>query len=249
MNQNPVKAVGNLIYGLFSGLVFLLVTILTLVLLVVTPGQQNRRRIVSKGAALIFFVTGITPSVSGREHLPAGQCVVVANHASYLDGIILTAVLPPRFSFVIKREMDEVPFISFLLRRIGSEFVDRFDQQRNAKDTRRIMQTASNAGSLAFFPEGTFRVEAGLRPFHSGAFKIARRGNLKLVPVVIRGSRHILPAEQMMPVPGRLEVIIKPSVDPGDEETPIRALMAECRARILEDLDEPDLSSVEKTRA
>ena len=70
-----------------------------------------------------------------------------------------------------------------------------------------------------------------------------------LVPVVIRGSRHILPAEQIMPVPGRLEVIIRPSVDPGDEDTPIQALMTECRARILEELDEPDLSAAVKARA
>ena len=45
----------------------------------------------------------------GLEHLPQGQCVIVANHASYLDGLVMTAALPPRFGFVIKREMSRVP--------------------------------------------------------------------------------------------------------------------------------------------
>ena len=236
-----MRALGRRIYGLFTGLTFAAVTVPTIVLLTITPGRSYRRLLVKKAAGLIFFVTGVTPRVSGLEHLPAEQCIIVANHASYLDGIILTAVLPPRFSFVIKREMTQVPFAHFLLRRIGSEFVDRSDRQRSAIDARRIMQTASTRQSLAFFPEGTFRREAGLRMFHHGAFKIARRSNLKLVPIVIRGSRQILPADSYLPAPGKLEVIIKPSVDPLAVENRMDALIDACRASILEDLDEPDL--------
>ena len=54
------------------------------------------------------WVLGLRISVRGTEHLPDGSCVVVANHASYLDGVVLKAVLPPRFSFVIKREAADV---------------------------------------------------------------------------------------------------------------------------------------------
>ena len=235
-----LSAIGRRIYGIFSGLTFVAVTVPTICLLTITPGQRNRRLIVQKAAALIFFVTGVKPRVTGREHLPAEQCVVVANHASYLDGIILTAVLPPRFTFVIKREMTRVPFASFLLRRIGSEFVDRFDHQRSAIDARRIMAAATADQSLAFFPEGTFRKEAGLRPFHSGAFAVARRGRLKLVPVVIRGSRHMLPAHRRLPTRSTLEVIIRPSIDTARDGVSTRELMETCRNSILEVLHEPD---------
>jgi len=185
-------------------------------------------------------VTGVTPRVSGYENLPAERCVVVANHASYLDGIILAAVLPPRFTFVIKREMSRVPFASFLLRRIGAEFVDRSNHQRSAIDARRIMHAAAAGHSLAFFPEGSFRSEPGLRHFHSGAFAAAKRGNLKLVPVVIRGSRDMLPAKRTLPVRATLEVIIKPAVNLNHTEASTQNLMAACRNSILEDLNEPD---------
>ena len=52
---------------------------------------------------------GIRLAVEGRERLPQGPCVVVANHASYIDGIVAAAALPPEFAFVIKKEMVRVP--------------------------------------------------------------------------------------------------------------------------------------------
>ncbi len=228
------------IYGVYVGVTFIAVIVPTFCLLAITPGQSKRRALVQKAAALIFFVTGVSPRVSGLENIPAGQCIIVANHASYLDGIILAAVLPPRFAFVIKREMASVPFAGFLLRRIGSEFVERFDKQRSAVDARRIMQSAVTGQSLAFFPEGTFRREPGLQRFHSGAFAAAKRGNLKLVPIIIRGSRDMLPANQALPIPGTLEVIIKPAITPNLADDSTGSLINACRASILEDLNEPD---------
>ncbi len=238
--QATITTVSQRIYGFFSWLIFISVIIPTICLLAVIPGQLNRRVIAKKAAALIFFVTGVTPRVIGYENLPDEGSVVVANHASYLDGIILTAVLPPRFTFVIKREMSRIPFASFLLRRIGSEFVDRARNQRNMIDARRIMYVAGTGRSLVFFPEGSIRHETGLRHFHQGAFAAAKRGNLKLAPVAIRGSRDMLPAKQVLPIRATLEVVIKPAISPESAQTSIRDLLQVCRNSILEDLNEPD---------
>ena len=96
--------------------------------------------------------------------------MVVANHASYLDGVVMTAALPPRFGFVIKREMNNVPGAGLLLRRLGSEFVERFNRQKGATDARRVLRTAASGHSLMFFPEGTFKPEVGwanFTPAHS----------------------------------------------------------------------------------
>ena len=167
----------------------------------------------------------------------------MSNHASYLDGVILTAVLPPRFTFVIKREMTQVPFANFLLRRIGSEFVDRSDLRRGATDARRILQKAGEKRSLAFFPEGTFHAEPGLRHFHNGAFAAAIRAGAPVVPTVIRGSRRMLPAHRMLPAPSRLEVVIKSPIQQPADNSSQDQLVKACRQSILDDLDEPDLVS------
>ena len=235
-------------YGIFAALAFTVVTIPTIALMLVIPGETNRRRVARAAAGLTLRLAGTGPSVAGLENLPAGACVVVANHASYLDGIILTAVLPPRFTFVIKREMTEVPFAHFLLRRLGSEFVDRDGHNRGAADARRILQKAEHQRSLAFFPEGTFGPEPGLRRFHNGAFAAALRGSLPIVPVIIRGSRKILPANRLIPVHSRIEVIIKPIIDPQRDDMSSSDLRNACRQCILEDLKEPDMAESSNSR-
>lgn len=231
------------IFGVYAAVIFAGISLPTVMVLAVTPRISLRRRIVRRAAATVFRLTGTPVDVRGLSHIPAEPCIIVANHASYLDGPVLTAVLPPRFGFVIKREMTRVPLAHFLLRRIGSEFVERADAHRSATDARRILQKARARESLAFFPEGTFRVEPGLRRFHSGAFAAAARGGVPVVPVVIRGSRHMLPAEKALPRPGRLEVIVKPPVV-AEGPDQVVALLMEARQSILADLGEPDLHPV-----
>jgi 1-acyl-sn-glycerol-3-phosphate acyltransferase len=236
-----IVTIGRRAYGLLGWLALTAVTLPTLGVVAITPGLERRRRIVRHAARLFLGVTRARPRVAGLQHLPIEPCVVVANHASYLDGIILTAVLPPRFSFVIMREMTRVPIAHFLLRRIGSQFVDRFDTRRGARDTRRILSLASTKQSLAFFPEGTFKPEPGLRRFQNGAFAAAARGQLPVVPIVIRGSRAMLPARAWLPKPGLLEVIVKPAVRHNGDSDAVTTLQMASRRSILEDVREPDI--------
>lgn len=236
--QTFAASIGQRLYGIYAGLTFGLVTLSTVGLLAVVPGEPRRRRVVRRSARLIFTLIGARPMVAGLERLPDEPCVVVANHCSYLDGVILTAALPPRFAFVIKQEMRNIPIAHFLLRRIGSEFVERFNRHQGATDARRILQKAEQRDSLAFFPEGTFTHEPGLRRFQKGAFVAASRGTLPVVPVVIRGSRGMLPAGRWLAAPGQLSVIVKTPLHTAEDD--IHGLIARTRDSILEDLGEPN---------
>lgn len=240
-SQTVLQGTLHRLFGAWALLAFVLMTVLALAMLTITPGQARRRRLVRVAARVVLALWGTRLRVDGQDLLPAGACVVVANHASYLDGIILTAALPPRFAFVIKREMTRVPLAHFLLRRVGSEFVDRFDSQKGAMDVRRILQRALTHESLAFFPEGTFLPEPGLRRFQRGAFTAAWRSGAPLVPVVINGSRAMLPARHWLPRPGRLAVIIRPPILNPDRQQSATELQLAARASILAALDEPDL--------
>jgi len=230
---------GGVIFGLWAWCMLLVAAAPVILLLALMPGLERRRTITRLGARAFFAGAFIPTRIEGLEQLPADPCVVVANHASYLDGILLTAVLPPRFGFVIKREMTRVPFAHFLLRRINAQFVERADAGRRAADTRRILQLAHEQRGLAFFPEGTFRAEPGLRRFHTGAFLAASRAGMPVVPAVIRGSRAILPAHCWLLRRGCLEVLIRPPITAPHTA---RALAQLSRRSILECLDEPDLA-------
>lgn len=236
-----IAAVSQGVYGVAVWLAFLAVVLPLVVIVAVMPGEDRRRAAAQRAAQLFLRLIGARPVVRGMENLPAGPCIIVANHASYIDGPILTAVLPPRFGFVIKREVTRVPVVHFLLKRIGSHFVERFDTRRGAADARRVFAAAVSRQSLAFFPEGTFRPEPGLRRFQNGAFAAAVRGDVPLVPLVIRGSRRMLAANMRLPRPSHLEVIVKPPVRHNGEADAVANLHRACRSSILEDLPEPDL--------
>jgi len=236
----------RLIYGLYAALLFLAVTLTALVGVILLPTLRLRRGTARIAARTFFLLAGMPVRLAGRENLPAGQCIVVANHASYLDGVVMTAALPARFGFVVKREMNGVPLAGLLLRRIGTEFVDRFNRHKGGTDARRVLRTASSGHSLVFFPEGTFTPEVGLGKFHTGAFAIATRAACPVVPAVILGTRRNMPATRVFPRPGPIEVRygapIAPATPTSGEDAAL-LLRDRSRAAILAELGEPDLAA------
>lgn len=236
-----MRQILEFLFACYWLLVFAVCSAIALALVTVVPGLTARRWIAKLGATAIFTLTGMHVVLRGRDNLPEDSCVVVANHASYLDGIIMTAALPARFAFVIKHEMQTLPLAGFFLRRIGSHFVDRSNKNKSASDARQILKSAKAHVSLGIFPEGTFHREPGLRAFRPGAFRIAQRAGLAVVPAIISGSRQILPDGNFLPRPGRLSVEFCPPVA-GDTA---QLLSAAARNAILDRLEEPDLEDRE----
>jgi 1-acyl-sn-glycerol-3-phosphate acyltransferase len=231
------------VYGIAALVVFILLFLVTTILALVVPGLEPRRAIVHRMARIALPVLGLRLEVEGLGRLPDGSCVVVANHASYLDGIVMKAALPPRFSFVIKREASSTPVLGFLLRRIGSEFVDRHDAGGRRRDASRLLRKAGRGHALVFFPEGTFDETPGLKRFHAGAFVAALRGGLPVVPVVIHGARRALPNRALIVRPGRVRVeILEPLGAPAASKHAVDELRRDSRRLILARLDEPDLA-------
>jgi len=158
------------LYGFYGWLVFGLCCLYGLLVTIVVPFAPLRHRLTAGAAKAIFVLGGIPARVKGLENLPEGNAVVVANHASYADGMLLKGYLPARFSFVIKGEMRNYPGVHFLLRRAGSRFVERNQSAASSRDARQIVKAAKSGASLAIFPEGTFQREPGLMRLRAGAF-------------------------------------------------------------------------------
>jgi len=235
----------RIIYGAYAMALFLTASLTALALVLITPGLARRRAIARAGSRLFLRLAGMRLEVSGLERLPAEPCVVVANHASYLDGVVFTAALPPRFGFVIKREMADVPLAAAMLRRIGAEFVERYNRSKGAADARRLFRNAARGQSLVFFPEGTFSAQPGLLKFHAGAFITAARARCPIVPAVVRGTRAVLPPGAVLPRPGIITIELLPalSATSADAEAAAHELRERARSAILMKLSEPDLAA------
>ena len=242
--MNWVTQTRDVIWGVFTWLCFGLLVLFLFVVVLLVPGADRRQKLATWTCRMVFVLPMVDVRITGIDNLPTDDCVVVANHASYIDGILLKGYLPWRFNFVIKGEMRNFGPAHFLLRRSGAKFVERTDIKGSARDARQIVKAALEGESLGFFPEGTFVEEPGLGRFHGGAFVAATKSEMPVVPIAIGGSRHMMPAKRLLPRRGPLTIDILPAIAPGDPEfESSRGLAEAARQRILAVLDEPDLLS------
>lgn len=184
--------------------------------IMLTPRLSWRWSLARLAIRMLRVLTGVRLRVRGREHLPPpGHAhVLVANHQGYLDALALAAAIGRPIGFVAKRELMRNALVGRFLTRIGTLFVERFDLQRSSGESARLGEALARGRSLAFFPEGTFREQPGLLPFRMGAFAAAARARAPVVPVVIKGTREIMPGDSFRPKPGRVEVVIGPPIEP-----------------------------------
>lgn len=238
-----MRALQRAVWGVYCWAVFGLVVLAAVLAALLLPTLRLRRVGSSRLARFLFRATALPFDVIGPERLPTVPSVVVANHGSYLDGPLLFAALPSRFGFIIKKEVLGIPLAGLALRRLGHEFVDRLDQAGRTRDVRRILKAAVDGMSVAFFPEGTFDEKPGLARFHRGAFVMAIRAGMPVVPVVIHGARAALPSGRWLPRRVRLVVeILEPLEPPGaDDPAGVNRLLRQARVAMLATLAEPDL--------
>ena len=184
---------------------------------VVLPGSRRARR--RRGRTLVraaFRALGIRIRLDGELHLGAAERIVlVANHASYLDGPLLFAAIPAPIGYVVKGELESNAFLAPLLRALGAEFVHRLDHERSVANVASLTERLKCGGALGFFPEGTLHRMPGLLPFRLGAFSVAVEGKAGVVPVTIVGSRSVLRDGQWIPHPGTVSVRIAPPISPA----------------------------------
>ncbi|MDE2606894.1 MAG: AMP-binding protein [Burkholderiales bacterium] len=195
-------------YALCAGMLFGLLAPGVWLATLVLPRPRAAWALGHAAARVALALAGMGPRVSGREHLPAGPYVLVSNHASYLDGVILIAALPRPHAFVAKRELAAQRVAGSYLRRIGAVFVERFEAGRAVEDARALAAPLARGVPLLAFPEGTFIAQPGLLPFHLGAFLVAVQAGVPVVPLAIRGDREALPDGTWWPRHVRLEVEI-----------------------------------------
>ncbi len=213
-------------------------------LVVALPGRAARRRAARATARLLATGCGIPLRASGLASLPSGACVVACNHQSYVDAFVVSALLPPRFAFVVKSELARSFLTRLPLARLGALFVERFDAERGAEDAGRAVGAVAAGESLVVFPEGTFQRAPGLLPFRLGAFAAAARAGAPVVPLALRGTRSLLRGEQWLPRRGVVTATFGAPIAPaGATWSDALALRDATRAWMLAHLGEPDLAA------
>jgi len=250
--RRVLNALSATAYAVYCWLVFTVLAPVVWIAVTLLP-DHSLRWSVMRGCTRLLAKATVTPvRVNGLEHLPAdgSACVLVANHASYLDSYALVAALPGTFRFVGKAELAKTFFVRKPLENIHTEFVERFDISKSISGSRHLADVLQSGHVLMFFAEGTFTRIPGLLPFHLGAFAVATEAGVPVIPIAIRGTRSILRADNWLPRRGSIHIDIGPAIHPRDIKKQAGkdgwkvaiALRERCRKFILRHCGEPDLA-------
>jgi acyl carrier protein len=209
------------------------------------PRRPWATAVARSGARGLLAAVGLRVNVQGAEHLPrTGPCVVVANHSSYLDGLVALSTLGREFRFVAKRELREQLLPRLFLTRLGTVFVARQETLEGVSSAKAMMAAVRAGDALMVFGEGTFTRAPGLLPFHLGGFLAAAGAGAPTVPMAIRGTRSALRDGQWFPRRGPIAVEFGPPIPAPRELKPMGAavqLRNLTRAYIAARCGEPDL--------
>jgi 1-acyl-sn-glycerol-3-phosphate acyltransferase len=229
-------------FAAYAWVVYAILAVSVLALLALLPSVQWRRQLASGAVRLLAGLTGTTITVRGLDRLPDGPSIIVANHPSWLDGLALATVLPHSFRFVAGEVLEHEGQIGFVLKRLGTEFVERYEREHGVADTDRIVALVRAGQSLVIFPEGRLARAPGLRPFHMGAFVVAAQAGAPAVPIGIRGTRTILRPEHHFPRRGAVDIAIgHPVQATGTDWRAAVELQRAARDGVLHLSGEPDV--------
>jgi acyl carrier protein len=243
--RHGAHSLARFAYGGYSWLVFLSLSGLSVAVLALPLPPRARFLLAHAIAKTMLRALGLPLSIEGLERMPSSRpVVIVVNHASYLDAIVVLAALASRVHFVAKREFARTPLFGFVLRRLGTYFVERVDPARGIEDTHELVAAVSRGETVVLFPEGTFSRAPGLAAFRLGAFAVSAETGVPVVPVLLRGTRSVLREHRWLPsrVPITVDVQF-PIMPSGRDWSAAVQLRDQVRVVMLRGCGEPDLTT------
>ncbi|MDQ3348157.1 MAG: 1-acyl-sn-glycerol-3-phosphate acyltransferase [Acidobacteriota bacterium] len=204
---------GSVPFTVYAALLVLFIGSGLWLLLLVVRSELLSRSLLRRASQALLRAWGCPLEVRGLEHIQQ-RAVFVANHQSYLDSVVLLAALPVDVTFVVNERLPTWPLIGTAIRRAGHLVVNRAGRDPRLACTA-MAGLLRRGESLLVFPEGTFADAAELLPFRLGGFSAAVDAGRPVIPVSLRGSRHILPAFRRSVVRGPLSVTIHRPIHPA----------------------------------
>jgi 1-acyl-sn-glycerol-3-phosphate acyltransferase len=197
-------------------------------------------RIARAWARILLAVSGVKVRVEGLDQIdPDGSYVFISNHLSYMDTPVALAYIPVQFRFLAKRGLFQIPLLGQHLSRAGHIPVPREDPRAAVKTMQRAAEVIQQKKiSLLIFPEGGRSRDGILRPFKEGGAYIAIKAGVPLVPLVMIGTREVLPYGGGLVKPGEVTLRV---LKPIDTQT----LTVKDRAKVTDQLRELILNQLE----
>ena len=188
--------------------------IIAILISLVDPTGRAPHLIARIWAKSILIAGRIKVKVSGLSKIdPATSYIYMCNHQSNFDIPVLLAYLKVQFRWLAKAELFRIPLFGFAMKRAGYISIDRRDRQSAFTSLKRAAKIIREGVSVIIFPEGTRSPDGRISPFKKGGFVLAVDSGVPIVPVILHGTRSIMPKKQLRIVPGTVVMEITDPIE------------------------------------
>ncbi|MGL1894068.1 MAG: 1-acyl-sn-glycerol-3-phosphate acyltransferase [Spirochaetaceae bacterium] len=194
-----INFLGTLLYYLSLILLFTITCVFaSIIWILTTPFDRNRRinhRIACfVGQCIITLNPFWNTTGQGLEKYNKNETyVIVSNHQSLADIMLLTFLAPLQYKYVAKKELVYVPFIGWIMGMSKYILLNRRDPKSQFKMMKKSEYYLNNNVSVAIFPEGTRSKTGDLLRFKDGASLLSKKTNKKILPVCMVGNNYSMP--------------------------------------------------------
>ena len=216
--QRPLKLIFTAYKWIVVAPILAFSTILlgSLIIVMSTLGAPNlaSRVFATAWARFNSAVSMMSVARKGKEHLASSRSyVIVSNHQSLYDIYVLYGFLGTDFKWVMKGELRSVPVLGAACAAMGHIMVDRSNTEAALASINSAQSRIVDGMSVVFFPEGTRSRDGELTSFKKGAFRFALEMGLPVLPIVIHGTKDILPSDTIDLMPGQATIEILPAIE------------------------------------
>ncbi len=159
-------------------------------------------------ATLILKTVNCPLTIVGAENLDPRGCVYASNHISALDIPVLYHGLPFQFRIMAKRELFRYPFLGWHLKRSGQIPIEREDVRASIRSLRQASDTVRSGMPLLVFPEGGRSPDGKIKPLLGGAFYVAIRAGVPVIPMAIVGTYEAVPMNHFVIKPRPFTLVV-----------------------------------------
>lgn len=200
--------------SILSLILFVVVTIiLSLVSIPVAILDQSGKgylflaRVWSK---IFLFLFRVTVTLKGGEFLSRNTpYVLCSNHSSFTDIPVLLAMLPIDVRLILRKSLTRIPIWGWALLASPMIIIDLSNSTKAKRTIQKAILIIRNGASVLLFPEGTRTPDGAIQPFKRGAFQMAYKSGVEVVPVALRGTYNLLPRTDWIPkMSAHIEVTI-----------------------------------------
>ena len=147
--------------------------------------------------------------IEGLEHLNGkGPYIFMSNHQGGYDIFALLGHLPYQFKWLAKKELFSIPFFGWTMAAAGYIRIDREGTRETVEAMNEAAQKIRDGVSVVIFPEGSRSPDGLIQPFKKGGFTLAIKSKVPIVPIVISGSRDIMPKDRLAVTFGEIRMFV-----------------------------------------